>query len=111
MPLKTTYCAPASSLMVKLLMGFKVGGWFTGLTVRRKDALAAAPLVSVRMRLMLAVPNWFGCGVMVTVRLAPLPPKTMLVFETNAGLDELVLSSKLVAGLSASLMRKARGAV
>jgi hypothetical protein len=36
MPDKFTVCSPAFLLMVKLLMAFNVGGWFTALTVTVK---------------------------------------------------------------------------
>src|SRR5262245_27208378 len=48
---------------------------------------------------------------MVTVRLVPLPPKTMLALGTNPWLDEVPLGVKLLAGVSGSLTVKAMGAV
>ncbi len=50
-------------------------------------------------------------GVMVTVRLAPLPPKMMLAFGTNVVLDELPETVKLPAAVSASSTVKAMAPV
>ena len=38
--------------------------------------------------MIVAVPDWFAAGVIVTVRFAPLPPNTMLAVGTSAVFDE-----------------------
>ena len=50
----------------------------------------------------LATPFWLAAGVTVTVRLAPLPPNAMFPFGTNVVFDELPLTVKLPAAVSAS---------
>src|SRR5262245_5909037 len=59
---------------------------------------------------MVATPVWLPAGVTVTVRLAPAPPKVMLALGTSVVLDELPLTVRLAAGVSASPMVKVRGA-
>ena len=56
-PLRLTVWSPASSLIARLPIGFKVGGSFTGLTVRTKVKEALPPFVSVTMFVIVAVPN------------------------------------------------------
>jgi len=58
---------------------------------------------------MVAVPVCPAAGVTVTVRLAPLPPNAMLAFGTRVGLEELPLTVKLAAAVSASPTVKASG--
>src|SRR5437588_166769 len=60
---------------------------------------------------MVALPNWLVAGVTVTVRLEPLPPKTMLLTGTSVGLDDVALSTRLLAAVSASPMVKLSGPV
>src|SRR6266481_3940611 len=79
-----------------------VGASFTELTVRTKFVLVKPKLVSLTEIVMLAVPNWFAAGVTVTVRLLPLPPKTMLAGGTRVGLEELELKVSSVAGVVSS---------
>ena len=43
--------------MVMFASGASVGGSFTGLTVRRKEASAPSPLPSLTVRVNLVVPN------------------------------------------------------
>src|SRR6266511_3277723 len=91
-----------SSLMVTLLMQEIVGGVLPeGLTISTKVSLAvSAPSLTVTV--IVAVPVCPAAGVTVTVRLAPLPPKTMLPLCTNVGLDELPLTVRLPAAVSTS---------
>src|SRR2546430_14059211 len=77
-----------------------VGGVF-GATVTAKLLLVLA-LPSLTVTVMVAVPTCAAAGVTVTVRLAPLPPKTMLAFGTNVGLDEFLLSVRLLNAVSTS---------
>src|SRR5213594_3371423 len=88
MPERFTICRPASSLRVRLPIGLSVGGSFTGLTVRRKLVEEDAPLPSVTVIVMGAVPNWLGSGVITSIRLALLPKNTMLALGTSARLED-----------------------
>src|SRR5207247_11032679 len=87
-----------SSAMVWPGIGEIVGGSFTGVTVRMKLVLTEPKLVSVTEIVMMAAPDWFAMGVSVTVRLAPLPPKRMLLVGTNAGFEEATARVNKVAG-------------
>src|SRR2546423_13206783 len=60
---------------------------------------------------MVAVPVWFVAGSTDTVRLDPLPPKTMLLTGTRVGLDDEPLSARVLAADSASPMVKLIGPV
>src|SRR5437016_5754157 len=60
---------------------------------------------------MVAVPVWLSAGVMVTVRLAPEPPMTMLATGAKVGLDEAPETVRLPAAVCASPTTKAIGAV
>src|ERR1051326_4109677 len=80
-----------SSLMVWGAMAERVGGSFTGTTVTRKLVLAMPKLPSLTLTVILAAPDWLVAGVTVTVRVAPLPPKTTLLTGTSPGLDEAAL--------------------
>ena len=77
-----------------------VGG-VLGTTVTAKLLFVLA-LPSLTVTVMVAVPTCAATGVTVTVRLAPLPPKTMLAFGTKVGLDEFPLSVRMVSAVSAS---------
>src|SRR5499427_489152 len=78
-----------------------VGASLTALTVSWKLALVlAAPSLTVRV--IVVTPNWFDAGVIVTVRFAPLPPNTMLAFGTSACAEDVPLTVRLAAGVSAS---------
>src|SRR5205814_1331078 len=57
---------------------------------------------SLTLTVMVAVPVWFVAGVIVTVRLDPLPPKTMLLTGTSVGLEDDALRTRLEAGVSTS---------
>src|SRR5206468_1005485 len=50
-------------------------------------------------------------GITVTVRLAPLPPKTMFAFGTRLGLDEVPRRLRLALGVSTSVTVKASAPV
>src|SRR5882762_10692053 len=80
-----------------------VGGVFTPLTVRTNGEVAVEP-PSLTETVMVAVPVWPLAGVTVTVRLLPLPPKTMLALGTSPVLDELPARVRLATGVSASLI-------
>jgi hypothetical protein len=62
--------------------------------------VAAPPSVTVTV--MVATPLAFGTVVMVILRSAPLPLKVMLLTGTKLVFDELALSLKALAAVSAS---------
>ena len=62
----------------------------------------AVSVPSFTVRVMLAEPAWFAAGVTVTVRLAPLPPKTTFAFGTSVGFDEVAESVRLATEVCAS---------
>src|SRR5262249_58239460 len=78
-----------------------VGASSTGLTVSTKLALVLNE-PSLTVRVMVVVPNWLGAGVIVTVRLAPLPPSAMLAFGTRVCAHEVPLTVRFAAAVSAS---------
>src|SRR5439155_14351045 len=82
----------------------------TGVTVNTNvSLLLRAPSLTVTV--MVALPDWFVAGINVTVRLEPLPPKRILPFGTSPGLEEVPLTVRLEAGLSASPTVKLIGPV
>src|ERR1043166_8153576 len=83
-------------------MAEMVGASFTELTVRRKLVLVKPKFVSLTEIVIVAVPNWLAAGVTVTVRLLPLPPKTMLETGANRGLDDCAASERTLAGVVSS---------
>ena len=86
------------------------GASFTGVTVNTNvSLLLRAPSLTVTV--MVALPDWFVAGINVTVRLEPLPPKRILAFGTSPGLEEVPLTIRLEAGLSASPTVKLIGPV
>src|ERR1043166_2868701 len=93
-----------SSLMVWFGMAEMTGASFTELTVRRKLLLVPPLFVSVREIVIVAVPNWLASGVTVTVRFAPLPPRTMFPLGTSAGFEEKVDKVSKDTGVVSSAM-------
>src|SRR6266567_160164 len=79
--------------MVRLVRAFNVGGSLTQLTVRRNEVLADT-VPSLTVRVIVAVPNAFPAGVIVTVRLLLAPPKTMLVMGTRLESEEVAGSQQ-----------------
>src|SRR5689334_18070422 len=87
--------------IVMLVRSEITGGSFTGVTVSTKFVLRdSAPSLTVIV--MVALPLWFVAGVTVTVRLLPLPPKTMLFVGTRVVLEDALFRVKLPAGVSES---------
>ena len=87
-----------------------VGGSLTAVTVTTNSSKAlAAPSLTV-MR-MVAVPDWLGAGVTVTVRSAPEPPRTTLATGTRAVFDDVPVTVRLPAAVSASPTVKATAPV
>ena len=66
---------------------------------------------SLTVIVIVAVPLAPLTGVRVTVRFAPLPPKTMLASGTNAALLEVPVTVKAATGLSRSAMVNAMAPV
>ena len=98
-------------MSITLPMGARVGGSFTGSTVRGKLLEATALPASVAVIVMTVVPDRSEAGVTMTVRLLPLPLMTMLLVGTSAGFEELTVSTSELAGVSSSEMVKGIGAV
>src|ERR1043166_699083 len=82
-------------------MGAMVGGLFPPVTVKTNVSLALC-VSSLTVTGMIALPVWLVAGVIVTVLLAPLPPKTMLGLGTREVLLELPVRIKLFSGVSIS---------
>src|ERR1035437_5550087 len=72
-----------------------------GVTITAKMELAVF-VPSLTVIVMGATPAWPPAGVTVTVRLLPLPPKTMLALGTKAVLAEVADRARLAAGVSRS---------
>ena len=53
---------------------------------------------------MVEVPDWFGSGVIVTERLASVPPKAKPFVGTRLGLDDRAPTVRLLAGVEESPM-------
>src|ERR1051326_1471491 len=101
-----------SSLMVWSGIAEMVGASFTEVTVSRKLVFVPADRFgSISERVIVALPNWFGSGVTVTVRLLPVPPKTILLFGTRAGFEEEPLTVNRLAEVWELPTVKARAAV
>ena len=68
---------------------------------------------SLTVTVMIVEPTWPATGVMVTVRLEPLPPKMRcgLAFETSVVSEELPASDKEPAAVSLSPILKGSGPV
>ena len=77
-------------------------------TVTRKDVFVVS-CPSLTVRVILVVPVCPGAGVIVTVRLDPLPPKTMFAFGTSVTFVEVPFTVRLAAAVSASPTVNASG--
>ncbi len=99
--MKGTARVEVSSLTVRLAMLEMVGASFTAVTVRTNSSKAVA-VPSLTVMRMVVVPDWLAAGVRVTVRLAPVPPRTMLATGTRAVLDDVLVSVRLPAAVSTS---------
>ena len=60
---------------------------------------------------MFAIPVWLGKGVTVTVRLLPVPSRTISALRTSDGLEELADNVRLDTLVSLSPIVKEMGAV
>src|ERR1051326_362962 len=72
MPVRDTVWVPASSLMFKLLIGARVGGSFTGVTVTLKTRLTRLfePALSLTVTVMKAEPKALWTGVKLRLPVA-----------------------------------------
>ena len=86
------------------------GGAPAAVTVSTKLVLLVI-CPSLTCSVIVAVPDWFAAGVSVTVRFAPLPPKTIFPFRIKAGFEELPETVRLLAAVSVSLTVNGIGAV
>src|ERR1043166_6655942 len=66
---------------------------------------------SLTLTAIVAVPVWFVAGVTVTVRLLPLPPKTILLVGTSVGFEDPALNVRPVSGVSTSPIVNPSGTV
>ena len=80
------------------------------LTVSVKVSLAVR-VPSLTVTVIVADPDWLAAGVTFTVRLVPLPPKTIAELGTSVVLDEEPETTRLPAAVSASLTVKPRAPV
>src|SRR6266498_5571543 len=111
MPARLMVRGPLFSLSNRSAIAPSPGGSFTGLTVSLKVWLALALLAAVTVRVMRLIPDWFGAGVRVMVRLVPLPPKAMRLVGTRAGSEEVTDNARASAVVSTSRMRNGMAAV
>jgi hypothetical protein len=88
-------------LTVLSAMSEIVGASFTAFTVNLNVSVAVFD-PSLTVTVIVTARFWFAAGVTVTVRLAPLPPKTMLPFGTRVVLLDVPVSVKFPTGVSAS---------
>ena len=100
--LKVSGPSVESSAMTCGGMVESVGASLVGLTVRVKVRLVRPKFVSTTEIVMAAMPARLVAGVMVTVRLAPLPPKTMLEFGTRFVSEDMPDRVSSAAGVTES---------
>lgn len=78
-------------------------------TTENWKVVLALPNPSLTVRVMFALPVWPANGVIVTVRLLPVPANAMSAFLTSDWLDELADKARLPAAVSVSLIVKGIG--
>src|SRR5437667_78766 len=100
-PPSGTVCSAASSLRVRLLIGLRVGGSFTGNTVSRKEVLALL-IPSLTVTVIVALPFSLVAGAICKLRERPLPPKTIFPVGISTGLEEVAERTRLAGLLSTS---------
>src|ERR1043166_6331686 len=72
----------------------KLGGSFTGLTVKRNVWLVVWPMESVSVSVTRVVPNWFVAGRRVKLRTLLLPARRMFSCASNVGFDEPAVTTR-----------------
>src|SRR5206468_9096400 len=78
------------------------GGRSIPFTASTKLVLVEPPEPSVTVSVMAAVPDLSPKGVTTSARLVPLPPRTMLLSGTSAGLEDAAVTVSRSAGVSTS---------
>src|SRR4051812_34914297 len=73
-----------------------------GRTVTAKVRLRGGGAPSGTVTRILGLPVWAATGVTVTVRLAPVPPKTMPAVFNSVALSDAAATVRLVAAVSRS---------
>ena len=103
---------PTARPMSVVLLGIAamVGDAFPDMTVSTKVSLAEST-PSLTVMVIVAVPAWLVFGVTVTVRLVPLPPKTILFVVTRFVFDEDAVRTRFEMTVSGSLMTNGSGPV
>src|SRR6266576_3369276 len=102
--------APASGIVIPAVFVKDFVPLDSVFTVSRK-LLLARNCPSLTLTVIVALPVSSVASVTVTVRVAPLPPNTMLFSGTSVGLDELPLNVRLPATVSTSPIVKFNGPV
>ena len=90
-----------SSFVVWSVTSEIVGGVLP-VTVRTKLSLAVPPSPSVTVIVMVAVPDCSAAGVIVTVRLDPLPPNAMFATGTSVRFEDAPATVRAAAAVSTS---------
>jgi hypothetical protein len=102
--------APESGIVIAAVLVNALVPVGNELTVTTKFVLTVnSP--SLTLTVIVAVPLCPAVGVTATVRLAPLPPTTMLLNGTKLRFDELVLTVRLPTAVSTSPTVKLKGPV
>ena len=70
--------------------------------VKTKLALAVAQDASLTVTVMVVFPPWPGSGVIIRLLFVPPALTTILVFGTSAGLEDVAVMTRLLAGVSPS---------
>jgi hypothetical protein len=83
-----------------------VGGVFVEFTVRTKDVDVVFPSVSRTVTVIVVVPVWFVAGVIVIIRLVPLPEITIFASGTSGVFDEFPETIRKSGGVSQSSTAK-----
>ena len=95
-----------------LFLGLIIAGLIAYLTLPIKlYPNVQYPLVSVTVRVMVALPGWFPDGIAVTVRALPAPPMAMPETGSKVVLEDLAVTMRDPAGVSRSPTVKAMAAV
>ena len=106
---KPTAFSGVSSAIALFVRPETVGASLIGLTTSTKVSVAVPPAPSSTVRVIVAVPDWFAAGVTVSVRLPPLPAKTILPAGTSIVFDELPTTPNAPSAVSRSPIAKLIG--
>ena len=79
--------------------------------VKTNASLVCSPPASVTVTVIVVGPTWFGTELIVIDRFVPLPPSTMFPLGITAGLDEVAVTVRSFAAVSASPTVNAIGPV